>query len=405
MRTIPFFRATTPLTTQERLAKRRLLFKDTLALSGIFAVTCVLAVLTWLLFGSYSQHQSDAAARWKRRGEIALRQGNAMAAVFDLRAALGYAPDDRGTEIELAGALAQAGRLQEATVYFNTLWEKEPGSGTINLQLARLAARQQQTPTALEHYHAAIYGTWEGDGTVRRRQVRLELVRYLIQQNHFTDARDELLIAAGNDTSTPALLEVAGLLEATHAPSDALHQYREVAARHPVNLAALEGAGQTAFLLGRYRTAKSYLERAVADKSTGHSLADKSLVEKNLQLASAVLATYPSQRLPEQERLSRVVHAHELARQRFKDCDDKAAAQPDPAPPADKDAMDALSARWQAARTHLTVADLAANQQLEQAATQLVYDTELVTNHVCGEPTGEDAILLRIATSPDSVDQ
>ncbi len=36
---------------------------------------------------------------------------------------------------------------------------------------------------------------------------------------------------------------------------------------------------------------------------------------------------------------------------------------------------------------------------------QLVYDTELATVQVCGEPTGEDAALLRIAASPDSVEQ
>jgi hypothetical protein len=36
---------------------------------------------------------------------------------------------------------------------------------------------------------------------------------------------------------------------------------------------------------------------------------------------------------------------------------------------------------------------------------QLVYDTEQVTERACGEPTGEDEALLRIAASPDSVDQ
>jgi hypothetical protein len=53
----------------------------------------------------------------------------------------------------------------------------------------------------------------------------------------------------------------------------------------------------------------------------------------------------------------------------------------------------------------LTVAVLANDPQLEQATMQLVYDTEQVTEHVCGEPTGEDAALLRIAASPESVDQ
>jgi hypothetical protein len=36
---------------------------------------------------------------------------------------------------------------------------------------------------------------------------------------------------------------------------------------------------------------------------------------------------------------------------------------------------------------------------------QLAYDTEQVTAEVCGEPTGEDAALLRIAASPDSIDR
>ena len=141
MKTIPFFRSSTPLTPAERLAKRHLVFKDTLALLSVFAVTCVLAVLTWLIFRSYSQHQRDAAARWKRRGEEALVHNNPTAAVYDLRTSLGYEPDDRDTEVKLAQALAQMGTprsMQEAAVYFNTLWEKEPGDGNINLQLARL---------------------------------------------------------------------------------------------------------------------------------------------------------------------------------------------------------------------------------------------------------------------------
>jgi uncharacterized protein YkwD len=67
--------------------------------------------------------------------------------------------------------------------------------------------------------------------------------------------------------------------------------------------------------------------------------------------------------------------------------------------------MTALGNRWQASRPRLTVAALANDAQLEQAAMQLAYDTEQVTEHVCGEPTGEDAALLRIAASPETVNQ
>ena len=251
---------------------------------------------------------------------------------------------------------------------------------------------------------------WEGDGAVRRRQVRLELVRYLIQQKRFGDARDELLIAAGNDTSTPRLMEVAGMLAEAHAPSDALHIYREVAGRRPVVVQALEGAGQMAFLLARYRTARTYLDRALNASSAAHPLTDRALVEKNLRIANAVMAIYPSPELPQRERLRRVVRAYEVARKRYMACANGTGGQ-SKAPQNGRtqidnnDQMTALGNRWQSARPRLTVAALVEDAQLEQTTMQLVYDTEQVTERVCGEPTGEDAALLRIAASPDSVEQ
>jgi tetratricopeptide (TPR) repeat protein len=413
LRTIPFFRASTPLTPAERLAKRHLVLKDTLALLSIFAVTWVLAVLTWLIFRSYSQHQSDAAARWKRRGEDALKHNNAPAAVYDLRTSLGYGQDDPATEIELAQALAEIGTprsLEEAAVYLNTLWEKEPGNGNINLQLARVLARQGQVASALERYHAAVYGVWEGHGAVQGRQARLEMVRYQISLGRFSDARGELVIAAGNDTSTPTLMVAAGLLAEAHAAADALHIYQEVAARRPVVVQALEGTGQMAFMLARYRTARTYLDRALNTSNAAHPLMDRALVEKNLRIANAVMAIYPSPELPQRERLRRVVRAYELARKRYTACANGLGGQSNGpqngrAQIENNDQMTALGNRWQSARPRLTVAALVDSAQLEQATMQLVYDTELVTERVCGEPTGEDEALLRIAASPDSVDQ
>jgi tetratricopeptide (TPR) repeat protein len=413
VRTIPFFRASTPLTPAERLAKRHLVLQDTLALLSIFAVTCVLAVLTFLIFRSYSQHQSDAAARWRRRGTEALAQNNAKAAVYDLRTALGYGQEDPSTEVDLARALAMVGTkqsLQEAVVYLNTLWEKEPGNGNINLQLARVLARQGQIRSALDHYHAAIYGVWNGTGAVEGRRARLEMVRYLIKLGRYNDARGELLIAAGNDTTTATLMEVAALLAEAHAPADALHLYHDVAQRRPIVVQAQEGTGQMAFLLGHYRTAREYLERALNAASGAHPLADRATVEKNLRVANAVMAIYPSPALPQRERLRRVVRAFEVARKRYTACANGNAGQNNTPQNGNvqiqnNQAMTALGNRWQAARPRLTVAALANDAQLEQATMQLVYDTEQITERVCGEPSGEDAALLRIAASPDTVNQ
>jgi hypothetical protein len=67
--------------------------------------------------------------------------------------------------------------------------------------------------------------------------------------------------------------------------------------------------------------------------------------------------------------------------------------------------MAAVAPRWQKEPPHMRLADLQKNPELEPAAMQLVYDTEQITARACGQPTGLDAILLRIAATPDAVDQ
>ncbi len=193
-----FFALKSPLTASDRIERRRLIFADTLSLVTLFAITALLAVLTNYLYQSYASHQVELANRWLERGEQAMRDGKPQAAIDALSSALAFAPGDRNTEIKLAEALASAGRLQEAAVYFNALLESQQGSGLINLQLARLAARQDNVNQAIEDYQRAIYGNWEGDGYVRRRDVRFELINYLIDHQLLDRARSELLVASGN---------------------------------------------------------------------------------------------------------------------------------------------------------------------------------------------------------------
>lgn len=421
------FRTKAPLSPAERTAKRRLVIQDTLALLGLFAITAVLAVLTFLLFRSYSQHEKDLAERWLRRGNAALAAGQPVAAVNALRSALAFEPENPQTQIKLAEALAGAGRIQEAIAYFNALWEKEPGSGPINLQLARLSlrapavrrksARNANTERALEYYHAAIYGTWEGDGALRRRQVRLELVRFEISRGMFADARNELLIAAGNadNTNTEALLEVAGLLEQAHAPNDALHLYRQILARKGSSFAVLAGAGRTSFELNRYREARQWLDRAVAlpdaSKQPGYDEARQELAQ-----SSALLALFPAQALPPRERMRRLLRARSIARKRLLVCvaaqSGGAAARTSaaqagttaPAPPLPPE-LAVLNAEWQAEPKVPAATALLRDPDLQQHELELIYDTELKTSHVCGPPAGDDALLLRIAQSPDTVEQ
>jgi Flp pilus assembly protein TadD len=404
-----------------------------------------LAILTNYLYQSYASHQVSLAARWLQRGDQALRDHKPQAAIDALSSALAYAPNDRSTTIKLAEALASAGRIQEATVYFNALLESQQGSGVINLQLARLAARQGNQSQAIEDFQKAIYGNWEGDGYVRRREVRFELINYLIAHHLLDQARSELLVASGNAPANDisVQLEIARNMELAQDPSDAFHLYRTILHLHPSLREALDGAGRTAFQLGRFLQAKHYLARALdlpATEADSDESAVAALQQSRDQLseASRILAVYPSSRLKPAERDARILNARKLAMARLTTCvNAKTAAQATPsaapapkvssnplqslasrfsrqpskpagnetaAPPA-VDPLQGLVERWQKLPSKVTLAELAKDPELAETQIQLVYDTELVTQQVCGAPTGEDALLLKIAQAPNQVEE
>jgi tetratricopeptide (TPR) repeat protein len=444
------------LTAHDRLARRRLILSDSVSLVTLFAITVVLAVLTNYLYQSYASHQVTLANRWLQRGEQALRDGKPQVAIDALSSALAFSPSQRDTEIKLAEALASAGRVQEATVYFNALLESEQGNGLINLQLARLAARQGNQNEAISDYQKAIYGNWEGDGYVRRREVRLELAKYLIEHQLFDQARSELLVASGNAPSDDLSiqLEIARYMEQAQDPGDALHLYKTLLHRHGSLREALDGAGRTAFQLGRFVEAKRYLTRAIESSSADDaanqnsnqnsnqdSNQDLAQTRERLNEATRLLQLYPSEGLSSHERNNRILNDRKLAMTRLAQCTrdnplgPEAAAQPPATAPGNvlsnplksfasrfsrhpanatpnqkvapspTELLQGVAARWKELPPRLTLADLVKDPDLAQSQVQLIYDTELVTQQVCGEPGGDDALLLKIAQAPNQVEQ
>jgi tetratricopeptide (TPR) repeat protein len=438
-----FFALKSPLSASDRIERRRLILADSLALITLFAITALLAISTNYLYQSYASHQVKLADRWLQRGEQAMRDGKAQAAIDALSSALAFDPNQRNTQIKLAQALASAGRIQEATVYFNSLLESQQGSGVINLQLARLAVRQGDETQAIDDYQRAIYGNWEGDGYVRRREVRFELIKYLIAHQQLDRARSELLVASGNapGDDISVQLEIARLMELAQDPADALHLYKTLLHLHPSLREALEGAGHAAFQLGRYLEAKHYLNHALegpaVDKEPPEAIATS---RNNLNIATRLLALYPSPGLRPSERMARVLAARKLAMARLAECTRDRAAGPakdsaqasapaantssplknfasrfsrrpaEPAPnptaaPAPVDPLAALTQQWQQLPVKITATDLEKDPELAQAQIQLIYDTELITQQVCGAPSGDDALLLRIAQAPSQVEE
>jgi tetratricopeptide (TPR) repeat protein len=438
-----FFALKSPLSASDRIDRRRLIFADSLALITLFAVTALLAISTNYLYQSYASHQVKLADRWLQRGEQAMRDGKPQAAIDALSSALAFDPSQRNTQIKLAQALASAGRIQEATVYFNSLLESQQGSGVINLQLARLAVRQGDESQAIDDYQRAIYGNWEGDGYVRRREVRFEMIKYLIERQQLDRARSELLVASGNapEDDISVQLEIARLMELAQDPSDALHLYKTILRRHPSLREALEGAGSAAFQLGRYLEAKHYLGHALEGPAVDKEPAAAIVKSRDsLNEAARLLALYPSSGLRPSERIARVLTDRKLAMARLAECtQDRAAgpakdpsqasapaaknsnplqnfasrfarhpAQPPPSPaakPAPVDPLVALTQAWQQLPVKVSATDLEKDPELTQAQIQLIYDTELITQQVCGAPSGDDALLLRIAQAPNQVEE
>ncbi|HSY02442.1 MAG TPA: tetratricopeptide repeat protein [Acidobacteriaceae bacterium] len=386
------------LTPEERVARRNLILRDALSLLTLFLFTVVIFALTLLLYRSFENHRVELGQRWKVRGEQALRAGRPKEAIDALRSALAYVPNTE-TEIELATALADAGRTTEATAYFNTLRESTPGDGMINLQLAQLAARQGNETQAVLDYQAALDGTWQGNGYDRRREIRLELANYLLSRHKDSDARLQLLIAAGNAPDDATIkIEIAGQMERANDQQNALGIYRSLAARRSAPLAAVEGAGRTAFALGEYRIAADYLAHTVANIAFATLPENEKGADREmLDTANHILQLFPSINERPALRAQRILSAKNTAHRRITTCTGSGHAMPPPLP--------ALVARWEQLPSRLTVSQLEQDPDLEQTLLQLVYDTETATAQACGAPTADDASLLRIAHNPIAVEQ
>ncbi len=269
----------------------------------------------------------------------------------------------------------------------------------INLQLARLAARQGEESKAIDYYQAALDGTWEGDGYIRRREVRLELAKYLTDRKQYDRARNQLLIAAGNAPDDVNIeIHIAAMLEAAQDPANALHLYQKALQHRPARLQALLGAGRTAYDLNRFLQAREYLERALNHPDFEKQPSEIQAGFRNmLSDSDHILLLYPGDDLTIRARAIRILGNKKIAQERLADClSSKTAVSQE---------LQNLGSQWQQLPSPLRLLQLEQNPELEQTIMQLVYQTEQVASRECGAPTGNDALLLKISQAPEAVEQ
>jgi tetratricopeptide (TPR) repeat protein len=232
------------------------------------------------------------------------------------RVALAYDRTNDLYQLNLARALRDTGRTDESRSYLLSLWERKPEDSTINLARTRLAARQNSIEDALRFYHNASYGVWPADGDSKRRAAQFELIEFLLRDKALPQAQAELI------TMTPALpsdsgfhLRLGKLFAGVQDYQPALAQFEQVLRLDHENSAALAGAGESSFKLGRFRSAEGYLSLAVKANS-GDAQSRQWLQETNL-----ILQTDPyARRISNAERQRREREAFEYSGRRLDTC-------------------------------------------------------------------------------------
>ena len=353
---------------------RHLLVWLALALVPAFTVTALVA-------HAFREKHDALAVEWTARGERALHEARAADAVDAFRTALTFDRDNRLVRLRLAQALSAADRHPEANAYLLTLWETQPGNGPVNLELGRLAARSGDVRGAERYYHNAIEGAWADGAEARRRQVRLELTRFLVQQRATDLAQAELIHLSNDLPDSPATRqEVADLLLAVGMPERALELYRPLVDTGQGTQAAAAGAGRAAFALGDDVRAERYLGRAVRAGGSEVRLAEE------LATVRAILANDPfARRLALRERAARASRGVGRAMARLQLCGEA------PAPIA-------LRERLAAVVPTLAPRRLAAEPEGLDAAMDLVFEAERYAEQAgCGAAEPLDRALLTLA--------
>jgi tetratricopeptide (TPR) repeat protein len=388
--------ATSPNTVSKEPA--RTLSRELVLILCVLALVLLLA-LTALLSRMYHKKIHTLADAMFAQGEADEQAGQVKAALTDYRNALAYNPGNPMFQFHLAKALAAAGRGEEARSYLLNLLSESPGSGEVNLQLARIAKNNNSIVDAMRYYQGAIYGEWDSDPIAMRWQVRRELCEFLLSRGAVKQAAPEVIALEEN---TPAgdlaqLKIVAQLLLRAQQWNRALEVQRALLAADANDEESLAGAAQCAFELGQYVTAMEYFDRLPREWREAPDLAYRYDMTRRIFTADPFLSG-----LSAEARVQRVSNALALAETRAEDCARQTGQSLEQAPPRtdlqriyqqDKDRQQDWIPRY-----------LERFPDRLEAAMAYVFSVENAAA-ACGEPQGDDRALWLLGRSRSVVNQ
>jgi tetratricopeptide (TPR) repeat protein len=294
----------------------------------LLIVLAVVAVAAFVFTRSVAANSRDLRVRdagiWFERAQAQLESGDAVAAVASLRRAASTNPDNRQYQLALADALVRGAQIGEARQVLSTLREREPDAADTNLQLARLEAGDGHLDESLRYYQNALTSLWSDDQLAARRQVRLELIRLLLNQDQRSRALSELLVLSASLPDEPAAqVDVGYLYLRAGDPGRAQEHFAQARRVEPDNARARAGAGEAAFELGDYTRARTLLSSAPPDLPRVSEL----LAVTDLVLNGDPLAA----RLSMADRRRRLVDAFTHASVTLDNCITRLGGEPGPA--------------------------------------------------------------------------
>ena len=322
----------------------------------------------------------DAAA-WYEAGEHRLAGGQTESAITALRRATAINRDNRTYRLALAGALAESRQDDAARHVLLGIRESTPEDPAVNVQLARLEARHDDLTGTVRYYQNAVYGSWNADQVDARRQVRIELIRYLLAHEQRGRALSELLVLAGNlPDDVQSQTEAGQLFLDAGEPGRALDRFRQALRIDSTHAPALAGAGEAAFAAGDYTSAQRYL--GAVDPPSARVL--------ELRVITDLVMTRDPLRpgLPLRQRQERVMAGFRRALDALDDCAMRR--------PAASQALESLRAEADALKSELTLEKLRRTPESIDTALNLIYRVEQQTMNSCGQGTPFDRALLLI---------
>lgn len=325
------------------------------------------------------------AAVWFERGVEYMQAGETDKAVASFRSATANVENDPKYVLALANALAVENHTPEALRLLLRLRDSDPENPDVNLSLARLAAQQGEVQEAVRYYQSALYGRWPNDRLDQRRQVRLELVRFLLAHQQLYLATSELYVLENRTPdSVAAHIELARLFAEANDLPHAFEEYVAAIRLDGSNVEALTAAGHLAFQAGNYPQAEQYL-RAAQDVNP-----DSQETQQLLALTRAVLGSDPLlPHLTQWDRQKRLEAGLAVALTRVEDClsdtsDRKAIAE-----------LQSLKSEAIGA-TKSWKAELPADTPTVKTGVELIFRMEQTASGACGNPSDRDQAWLLI---------